>query len=79
MERVSIIQVGKKIDDFEFEINQKEEIKKVKLSIYQGKLLFYPSGFTFIARRNWKKQRIITASSISDYEMARNFLGKTVV
>jgi peroxiredoxin (alkyl hydroperoxide reductase subunit C) len=46
-----MIQIGRKIDDFEFEVYQNEEIKKVKLSNYQGKwlvLLFYPADFTFI-------------------------------
>jgi peroxiredoxin (alkyl hydroperoxide reductase subunit C) len=46
-----MIQIGQKIDDFEFEVYQNEEIKKVKLSGYQGKwlvLLFYPADFTFI-------------------------------
>jgi peroxiredoxin (alkyl hydroperoxide reductase subunit C) len=46
-----MIQIGQKIDDFEFEVYQNEEIKKVKLSSYQGKwlvLLFYPADFTFI-------------------------------
>ena len=50
-----MIQIGQKIDDFiddfEFEVYQNNEIKKVKLSSYQGKwlvLLFYPADFTFI-------------------------------
>ncbi len=43
--------IGQKIDDFEFEIYQNDEIKKVKFSNYHGKwlvLLFYPADFTFI-------------------------------
>ena len=50
-----MIQIGQKIDDFiddfEFEVYQNNEIKKVKLCSYQGKwlvLLFYPADFTFI-------------------------------
>jgi len=46
-----MIQIGQKVDDFEFEVYQNEEIKKIKLSSYQGKwlvLLFYPADFTFI-------------------------------
>ena len=46
-----MIQIGQKIDDFEVEVYQNEEIKKVKFSNYQGKwlvLLFYPADFTFI-------------------------------
>ena len=46
-----MIQIGQKIDDFEFEVYQNEEIKKDKLSSFQGKwlvLLFYPADFTFI-------------------------------
>jgi len=46
-----MIQIGQKIDDFEFEVFQSEKINKVKLSNYQGKwlvLLVYPADFTFI-------------------------------
>ncbi len=46
-----MIQIGQKIDDFEFEVYQNQQIKKVKLSDYRGKwlaLLFYPADFTFI-------------------------------
>jgi len=49
------VKVGQKIDDFiddfEFEIYQNDETKKVKFSNYDGKwlvLLFYPADFTFI-------------------------------
>jgi peroxiredoxin len=43
--------VGQKVEDFEFEVFHKDDIKKVKLSDYKGKwlvLLFYPADFTFI-------------------------------
>ena len=46
-----MIQIGQKIDDFEFDVCQGDEIKKVKFSNYEGKwlvLLFYPVGFAFI-------------------------------
>lgn len=50
-----MIQIGQKIDyfidDFEFEVYQNHEIKKIKFSNYGGKwlvLLFYPADFTFI-------------------------------
>ena len=46
-----MITIGQNIDDFEFEVYQNDEIKKVKLSNYHGKwlvLLFYPADFTFI-------------------------------
>ncbi|HVO95590.1 MAG TPA: redoxin domain-containing protein [Terriglobales bacterium] len=46
-----MIQVGQKIEDFEFEAFQNDEIKKIKLSDYKGKwlvLLFYPADFTFV-------------------------------
>ena len=46
-----MIQIGQKIDDFEFEVFQNDKINKVELSNYQGKwlvLLFYPADFTFI-------------------------------
>ena len=46
-----MIQVGQKIDDFEFEAFHNEEIKRLKLSDYKGKwlvLLFYPADFTFV-------------------------------
>ena len=44
-------QVGKKITDLEFEVFHKEDIKKVKLSDFEGKwliLVFYPADFTFV-------------------------------
>ena len=54
-EQIAMIQIGQKIDDFiddfEFEVYQNNEIKKVKFSNYEGKwlvLLFYPADFTFI-------------------------------
>ncbi len=46
-----MIKIGQKIQDFEAEIFQNEEIKKIKLSEYKGKwvvLIFYPADFTFI-------------------------------
>ena len=46
-----MVKIGEKIQDSEFEVYQQEQIKKVKLSDYQGKwlvLLFYPADFTFI-------------------------------
>jgi NADH-dependent peroxiredoxin subunit C len=46
-----MVHIGQKIDDFEFEIHQNNETKKVKFSDYRGKwlvLLFYPADFTFI-------------------------------
>jgi NADH-dependent peroxiredoxin subunit C len=54
-EQIAMIQIGQKIDDFiddfEFEVYQNDETKKVKFSNYEGKwlvLLFYPADFTFI-------------------------------
>ncbi|MBU0527685.1 MAG: redoxin domain-containing protein [Candidatus Micrarchaeota archaeon] len=46
-----MIKIGENIPDFEFEIFQNEDIKKVKLSDYKGKwlvLVFYPADFTFV-------------------------------
>lgn len=46
-----MIQVGQKIEDFEFEAYQNDQIKKIKLSDCRGKwlvLLFYPADFTFV-------------------------------
>jgi peroxiredoxin len=46
-----MVKVGQKIEDFEFEAYQKDDIKTMKLSDYKGKwlvLLFYPADFTFI-------------------------------
>jgi peroxiredoxin len=46
-----MIQVGQKIDDFEFEYYQNLDIKKRKFSDLRGKwvvLLFYPADFTFV-------------------------------
>ena len=45
------MQINKAVTDFEVEVFQNEEIKKVKLSDYKGKwvvLIFYPGDFTFI-------------------------------
>lgn len=40
-EQIAVIQIGQKIDDliddFEFEVYQSDEIKKVKFSNYEGK------------------------------------------
>jgi len=46
-----MIKIGQKIQDFELEAFHENEIKKIKLSDYNGKwlvLLFYPADFTFI-------------------------------
>ncbi len=46
-----MLNVGDKIPDMEFEVFQKNEIKKTKFSKYKNKwlvLLFYPADFTFI-------------------------------
>jgi peroxiredoxin (alkyl hydroperoxide reductase subunit C) len=48
---VSVVEVGKKVEDFELEAFVNEDTKKIKLSDYKGKwvvLLFYPADFTFI-------------------------------
>jgi peroxiredoxin (alkyl hydroperoxide reductase subunit C) len=46
-----MIQVGHKINDFECDAYHDGEIKKIRLSFYEGKwlvLLFYPADFTFV-------------------------------
>jgi len=46
-----MVQVGHKINDFECEAYHDNDIKKIRLSAYEGKwlvLLFYPADFTFI-------------------------------
>ncbi len=46
-----MVQIGQKIDDFEVDAYHNAEIKKIKLSDYQGKwvvMVFYPADFTFI-------------------------------
>ena len=46
-----MVQIGQKVNDFEFEVFHEEEIKKVRLLSYTGKwvvLLFYPADFTFV-------------------------------
>ncbi len=43
--------IGRKITDFDLEVYQNEQIKRVKLSDFQGKwlvLFFYPADFTFV-------------------------------
>ena len=46
-----MIKINSKVDDFSLEAFHNEEIKKIKLSDYEGKwlvMLFYPADFTFI-------------------------------
>ncbi|MDO8610719.1 MAG: redoxin domain-containing protein [bacterium] len=46
-----MVQIGKQIQDFEFEIFQNEQFKKVHFSDYKNKwliILFYPADFTFV-------------------------------
>lgn len=46
-----MVKIGEKIQDFELDAFQNEEIKKLKISDYKGKWLvfiFYPADFTFI-------------------------------
>ncbi len=46
-----MVRVGQKVDDFEVDVYQNDEIRKVKLSDYKGKwvaMVFYPADFTFI-------------------------------
>ncbi len=46
-----MMKIGEKVEDFEVQAYQGEEIKKIKLSDYAGKwlvLAFYPGDFTFI-------------------------------
>lgn len=48
---VSMVKVGHPVPDFEFEVFQKDDIKKVRFSDYKGKwvvLFFYPADFTFV-------------------------------
>ncbi len=48
---VSQVRVGESVPDFEFEVYQKENIKKMSLSSLRGKwavLVFYPADFTFV-------------------------------
>ena len=46
-----MMNIGDKIQDFELEVFQNDQMKKVKLSDYKGKWLvvaFYPADFTFV-------------------------------
>lgn len=46
-----MVKVGEAVHDFEVEVFQNEETKKVTISSYKGKwlvLIFYPADFTFI-------------------------------
>jgi NADH-dependent peroxiredoxin subunit C len=48
---VSLVKVGHPVPDFQFEVYQKDTIKKVRFSDYKGKwviLFFYPADFTFV-------------------------------
>lgn len=47
----SSVKVGHPVPDYEFEIFQDDEVKKAKISDYEGKwliLFFYPADFTFV-------------------------------
>jgi NADH-dependent peroxiredoxin subunit C len=46
-----MIEINSKVEDFELDVFQDEEIKKIKFSDYKGKwvvLIFYPADFTFV-------------------------------
>lgn len=46
-----MVKIGQKVNDFEVQVYQNDDIKKLKLSDLKGKwavLLFYPADFTFI-------------------------------
>ncbi len=46
-----MVKIGDKVQDFQLEAFQNNEVKKVKLSDYKGKwvvIVFYPADFTFI-------------------------------
>ncbi len=50
--------IGQKVEDLEFEVYQADQIKKVKLSDYQGNwliLFFYPADFTFVCPTELKE------------------------
>lgn len=47
----SLVKVGHPVPDYEFEVFQKDEAKKVKISDFKGSwlvLFFYPADFTFV-------------------------------
>jgi peroxiredoxin (alkyl hydroperoxide reductase subunit C) len=57
-----MVKIGQEVADFEIEIFQKEEIKKVKLSDYKGKwvvLIFYPADFTFVCPTELKEAALL--------------------
>ena len=46
-----MVKIGQKLNDFELDVYQNDEVRKIRLSDYKGKwvlLLFYPADFTFI-------------------------------
>lgn len=46
-----MVEIDRKVEDFEVEAYHNDELKKIKLSDYRGKwvvLIFYPGDFTFI-------------------------------
>lgn len=48
---ISLVKVGHPVPDYEFEVFQKDEAKKVKISDFKGSwlvLFFYPADFTFV-------------------------------
>ena len=61
-EQIAMIQIGQrgqKIEDFEFDVYQDNEIKKVKFSNYEGKwlvLLFYPASSPPSDPRSWRRR-----------------------
>jgi len=50
-EFISYVRVGEAVPDYEFEIFQNDDTKRVKFSDYRGKwvvVMFYPADFTFV-------------------------------
>lgn len=53
-----MLKIGQQVPDFELDVFQGDEIKKVKLSDYQGQwlvVIFYPADFTFVCPTELKE------------------------
>ncbi len=57
-----MLKIGQEVPDFEMDVFQNEEIKKIKLSDYKGKwvvLIFYPADFTFVCPTELKEAALL--------------------
>lgn len=57
-----MLKIGQQVPELEMDVFHEDEIKKVKLSDYQGKwvvLIFYPADFTFVCPTELKEAALL--------------------